>query len=162
MKKTKSRLGRRMLLVFSVLCTVLPLQTAAQTTLHVWKADGTTTDIRLYTRPLVTFEGDKVVITSPVATFTYDAREVLRFTYSGTETAVRRPKGDASYRQEGKLLIFDAKVKSSEIHLFSEDGKRLPTRVQNVHGRPTLSLSTLAAGVYVLSVNGQTSKILKR
>lgn len=205
--------------MFSILCTTLSVQAQDRTTLHVWLADGTTTDILLYTRPLVTFKGDKVVITSPVATFTYDAKDVLRFTYSGTGTAISHllgdvngdgrisitdavyvvnyvlklpaanfhadaadvngdghisitdavmivnmilNQGDSSFVTEGEEIILDGNVKSSEIQLFSEDGKRRPVSLSSVNGRSSLSLKSLPAGVYQLKVNGRTSKIVKR
>ena len=132
--------------------------------LNIHLADGTTQSIQLYTRPQVTFEGDCVVFTSPVASFSYDAQQVLRFTYSGGNLPdkVSSPASQNLFRQQGEHILFDAKVKTSDIQLFTEDGKRLPANVQTANGRPSLSLKHLPAGAYVLSVNGQTSKVVKR
>ena len=133
-------------------------------TLNIHLSDGTVQSIQLYTRPLVTFEGDKVVFTSSVATFTYDAQQVLRFTYSGgtLPDKVTSPETKDLYRQTDEQLIFDAKVKASDIQLFSEDGKCMPVNVQTSNGRPAFSLKNLPAGVYMLSVNGRTSKVVKK
>lgn len=125
-------------------------------------SDGTVQSIKLYTRPQVTFEGDRVVFTSPVATFSYDAQQVLRFTYSGNATSIRNPKSEASFRKEGEQVIFDASVKASDVQLFTEDGKQLATSLSIANGRSSLSLKTLPAGVYLLKVNGRTSKIMKQ
>ena len=162
MRTHQHYLGKKVLMTFIILCSALSLQAQERTTLNVWFADGTTTAFLLYTRPLVTFEGDKVVISSPVAKFTYDAKEVLRFTYSKTGNAVKTPKDDASFKKDGEQIIFDATVKSSDIQLFTEDGKRLPASLSSVNDRSTLSLKNLPAGVYLLNVNGRTSKILKK
>ena len=133
-------------------------------TLNIHLSDGTVQSIQLYTHPQVTFEGDKVVFTSPVATFTYDAQQVLRFTYSGGSLPdkVSSPESKELYRQTDEQLIFDAKVKASDIQLFSEDGKRMPVSLQRSGNHATLSLTTLPAGVYMLTVNGRTSKVVKR
>lgn len=131
--------------------------------LNIHLADGTVQSVLLYTRPQVTFEDGRVVFTSSVATFSYDAQQVLRFTFSGSLPVwVSSPESQASYRRQGEQLFFDAKVKASAIQLFTEDGRRLPVNVQTSNGRISLSLQPLPAGVYVLSVNGQTSKIVKR
>ena len=133
-------------------------------TLNVHLSDGTTQSILLYTRPQVTFEGDRVVFTSPVATFSYDAQLVVRFTYSGSKKPdrVTAPEAYEPYRQTEEQLIFDAKVKASDIQLFREDGMRMSIDVKNSDGRPSLSIKTLPSGVYLLKVNDRTSKILKK
>lgn len=132
-------------------------------TLNIHLSDGTVQSIQLFTRPLVTFEGDKVVFTSPVATFSYDAQQVLRFTYSGASSdKVTSPKANDLYRQDDEKLIFGARVKTSDIQLFTEDGKRLPISLQSSDNHAILSLSSLPTGVYILCVNGQKSKVVKK
>ena len=142
----------------------LPANAAGLLRLRLWFADGTTRTVFLYTRPKVTFEGDQVVITSSVATMSYPASDVLRFTY-GTEplpTEASSPTVGDTFHQNGEQILFDAKVKASDVQLFTEDGKRLKAKATIVNGRPTLSLTSLPAGVYLLKVNGRTSKILKK
>lgn len=162
--KTNMNVVHRAMMALVCLMAFASTRAEERITLRVWFADGTTTDVQLYTRPQVTFQDDKVVITSPIATFTYDAQQVLRFTYAGGKTPIKveNAKADAAYHQKGELILFDAKVKASDVQLFTEDGKRLSAKVTNVNGRPTLSLTALPAGVYLLKVNGRTSKILKK
>ena len=142
---------------------LLPLAAAAQepNKLHIHFADGTTTAIELYTRPQVTFEGDRVVVASPVATMSYAAADVLRFTYSinGVPNSIGEVQASPA---EGEQLTFDAAADASSVQLFAEDGKQMPVSLTTVNGRASLSLSSLPAGVYVLKVNGRTSKIVKR
>ena len=40
-------------------------------TLVIHHADGTITDVELYTRPVVTFQEDKILISSPVLSMEY-------------------------------------------------------------------------------------------
>ena len=132
--------------------------------LNIHLVDGTVESIQLYTRPQVTFESDRVIFTSSVATFSYDAQQVLRFTYSGGSLSDKVASPDAGdlFRQQGEQILFDVTIKASDVQLFSEDGKRLPATIQTANGRPSLSLKHLPAGVYVLSVNGRTSKVVKK
>lgn len=134
-------------------------------TLLIHFADGTTTAIQLYTRPQITFVGDRVNIKSTVAEFSYPATDVLRFNYSinGEIVGVTQPKASSEiYRQEGERLTFDPSIPASSIQLFAEDGKRIPVNLATTAGRLILSITNLPAGVYMLSVNGRTSKIVKR
>ena len=150
--------------VFFLLSISIAVMADEPVTLNIHLSDGTTQSIMLYTRPQVTFEGDRVVFTSPVATFSYDAQQVLRFTFSGSTKPDRVTAPDAYdlYRQTEEQLIFDAKVKASEIQLFREDGMRMSIDVKTSDGRPTLTIKNLPAGIYLLKVNDRTSKILKK
>ena len=151
------------LLSVTCLLTLLfcPLHADDVATLTIHFVDGTSSDIQLYTRPRVTFEGESVVFKSPVAMYSYRAQDVLRFTYSGIADAIITPMSDSSYHQEAGQIIFDDKVSPSDVMLFSEDGKRMLVSLSKVNGRASLSLSSLPKGVYLLSVNGRTSKIMK-
>ena len=142
-----------------------PLSAGEPVVMNIHHADGTTTAVRLYTRPQVTFSGDQVVVKSPVATMTYAATDVLRITYGGdipVPNAIGAPHAEQAYTEQDGALVFDASVRPSDVQLFAEDGKRLPVSVRTVNGRPSLSIASLPAGVYVLSVNGRTSKFVKR
>lgn len=159
-----SSLRRSVLAAALTLSFAVPSWADDPVTLNIHLADGTVQAVQLYTRPRLTFEGDRVVFTSPVATFSYDAQQVLRFTYSGGNLPdkVASPSSHDLFRQTGEQILFDAKVKASDIQLFTEDGKLLPVSLTTTNGRTTLSLTNLPAGVYVLSVNGQTSKVVKK
>lgn len=154
--------------LFAMVAFLLTISTAVMAdepvTLNIHLSDGTIHSILLYTRPQVTFEGDRVIFTSPVATFSYDAQQVLRFTYSGSAKPDRVTAPDASdlYRQTEEQLIFDSKVKASDIQLFTEDGKRMSISVKPSGGRPCLSIKNLPVGIYLLKVNDRTTKILKK
>lgn len=145
------------------LLTILscPLHSEGLATLTIHFADGTSNNILLYTRPRVTFEDESVVFTSPIAKYSYKSQDVLRFTYSGGVDDITFPKDSDTFRQEGGQIIFDGSVSPSDIMLFSEDGKRISVNLSKVDGRVRLALSSLPKGVYLLSVNGRTSKILK-
>lgn len=155
----------RVATVAALLLAVAPCLKAQSTSgLVIHFADGTTQTVQLYTQPLVTFEEGFVKVVSPVATMSYEAKDVLRFTYEGypMSDGVEAALAADTYRHEGEQLVFDARVQPSDIQLFSDDGKHIPASISVVGGRPVLSISSLPAGIYLLSVNGRTSKLLKR
>lgn len=86
---------------------------AAPDALTIHFADGTTRDIPLNAQPHVTFEGDDVVITTLDASYSYDAQDVLRFTYAGKPLDNPASSGAGSigeafyiYRNDGEFNAF--------------------------------------------------------
>lgn len=160
MKTCYLTLMRLMALAFLVGATVIT-HAQEQSTLVLWHADGTQTRIALYKKPQITFDGEQVNITSPVLNLQYPSTNVLKFTYEGTSSAIRAPKGDASYRQEGERIYFDKRVTSDKVALYTSGGVRVPVQLQQTERGLSLSLSSIPSGVYLLSINGKTSKIVK-
>ncbi len=131
-------------------------------TLVLWHADGTQTRIELFKKPQVTFDGDMICFNSPILNVQYPASDVLKFTYEGLTTAINSPQAAVSYRQDGERILFDSSVKPSSIALYTADGARVPVSLQPTSQGAVLSLSGIPSGVYFLSVNGKTSKFMKR
>lgn len=132
--------------------------------LHIWLADGTTTTVQLFTRPQVTFEGNLLKVTSSVQSLEFQATDVLRFTYSGINvpTDVQSAQSEPNFRQDGESLYFYGNVTADKIALYTSDGKAVPVRLKFVGTAFYLPLSALPQGVYVLNVNGKTSKIVRK
>lgn len=131
-------------------------------TLVLHHANGTTTDVELYNMPLIQFDGDKVTITSTVLDMEYPKEDVLRFTYRGSADAIKTVKADADYSLEDGQLVFHGISQSDDVAVYNASGVRVAARLMRRDDSVSLSLSSIPAGVYVLSVNGKTSKFTKR
>ncbi len=147
---------RLMFLALLLVATGLRAQT-----LVLWHADGTTTDVELYTQPQVKFQDDKVVITSTVLSMEYAKADVLRFTYKGGSIAAGIPAAKASVSQENGQLVFHGVKAGEPIAVYTSNGIRIPVRLTRHGDSATLPLSAIPSGVYLLSVNGRTSKFTK-
>lgn len=130
-------------------------------TLVLYHADGTTTDVALYLKPRVVFDGDLVRITSTVLDMEYPKSNILRFSYKGSGTGITAPKNEANYTREGDRLVFHGISSSDKVAVYTFDGIRVPVRLSTTIDGVSLSLSSISKGVYVLSVNGKTSKFVK-
>ena len=152
---------RNILLIGFALFTSLQAKADEVETLHIWMADGTETTVQLYTRPQIIFGSDVVRVTSPVQSLEFPASDVVRFTYSGIPIAtdVNCIQDEASYRQEGENLYFSGQLTPDKILLYSSDGKLLPVNIRQAGSRLCLSLLGIPQGIYILSVNGKTSKL---
>jgi len=131
-------------------------------TLVLQHANGTTTDVELYTMPQVKFDGDRVLITSTVLDMEYAKSDVLRFTYKGGTLGISNPKSKADVSQQNGQLLFYGIKSSDQVAVYTANGIRVPVRLQHSGSSATLPLSAIPSGVYLLSVNGRTSKFTKR
>ena len=157
MKKLLFTLVTWILLLF---CT-LPSMAQGNATLVLWHADGTTTDVALYLMPKVEFQNDKVRITSTVLDMEYPKENILRFSYKGNGTGISSPKTEADYSQEGDCLVFHGITSTDKVAVYTTNGIRVPAHLTAAGDGVILSLSSIPQGVYVLSVNGKSSKFTR-
>ena len=131
-------------------------------TLVLHHPGGTTTDVELFTQPRLEFQDDKVLITSTVLNMEYPKDQVLRFTYKGGLQGISTPKGEADMSRDGDCLVFHNVKASDQVAVYTAKGIRVPVRLTRNGNDAVLSLSQIPTGVYLLSVNGRTSKFTKQ
>ena len=134
---------------------------ATAQTLVLHHGDGTTTDVELFTQPLIKFQGDKVFVTSSVLDMEYSKNDVLRFTYKGGSLGIDVPKSEADYSRDGDRLVFHGIESADQVAVYNANGIRLPVSLTRQGTDAVLLLSAIPSGVYLLKVNGRTSKITK-
>jgi hypothetical protein len=153
---------KKLFLIFMlIIISALPSIAQNNATLVLWHADGTTTDVALYLMPKVEFQNDKVRITSTVLDMEYPKSDILRFSYKGSGTGITAPKNEANYSQEGDRLVFHGIMSADKVAVYTANGIRVPARLTATADGVALSLSSIPQGVYVLSVNGKTSKFTR-
>ena len=149
----------RLLLFLTLLC--LSSLTAKGQTLVIYHANGTTTDVELFTMPKIQFENGKVIITSTVFDMEYPKEDVLRFSYKGVTNNIKTPESDADYSRENGQLVFRGIKQTDKVAVYNTNGIRVPVRLARSGNDVSLPLASIPSGVYVLSVNGRTSKFTK-
>jgi hypothetical protein len=152
---------KKMILAIALLMAAAGAQRVSAQTLVLHHADGTTTDVELYTMPKIQFQNDKVLITSTVLDMEYPKENVLRFSYKGVANSIQLPKADADYSRENGQLVFHHIRQTDKVAFYDAKGIRVPVRLVRSGNDVTLSLASIPSGVYVLSVNGRTSKFSK-
>lgn len=152
---------RLKLMIPAVLLLAGCLKSVAQT-LVLHHNDGTTTNVELYTKPLVKFQDDKVVVTSTVFNMEYPKEDVLRFTYHGRLSAISETKGKVDCTREDGQLVFHGIRVADKVAVYKPNGIRVPVRLTSTGTDAVLPLSQIPSGVYLLNVNGRTSKFTKK
>lgn len=145
-----------------LIALMMPVMTQAQTqTLVLWHANGTTTDVDLYTDPKVTFTDTTLLISSTVLDMEFPAEEIVRFTYKERDTSIESLKDTIDFRQEDGCIRFNGL--RGHVAIYRPDGFRIPVplTIEGV-GKAILPLSSLPRGTYIISVNGRTSKFIRK
>lgn len=130
-------------------------------TLVLHHADGTTTDVQLYLMPRIQFQNDRVLITSSVLDMDYPKENVLRFSYKDVINGIEAVKNKADFSRENGRLVFHGIQQSDKVAVYNVSGIRVPVTLSRQGNDVSLPLSAIPSGVYVLSVNGRTSKFTK-
>ena len=145
----------------SLLFFLMGIKQATAQTLVLHHADGTKTDVELYTQPQIKFQNNKVLITSTVLSMEYPKEDILRFTYKGGSSSINGTNNNANYTQENGQIIFHD-ITAEKIAIYTASGIRVPVSISRNGNTVTLPLKAIPSGVYLLNVNGRTSKFTKR
>ena len=130
----------------------------------VWAKDGTKVAYALAEKPKVTFTDNDLVITANGVEVNYPLENMKRFTYEeNTATAISNLQtGKASFKLDGESLLFLDLKANSTVSLNSLNGTIVFNKTIRIAGEYSFPLSGLNAGVYLVTVNGLTYKIVKR
>ena len=132
-------------------------------TLVLHHPDGTTTDVELITQPHIEFVGGRILITSTVLNMDYAKEDVLCFTYKGSGTdGVKAIKKEIDYSQHDEKLVLHGISQRDKVAVYTTNGVRVPACLIINGTDATLSLNAIPKGVYLLTVNGRTSKFTKQ
>lgn len=134
-------------------------------TLVLWHANGKTTEISLSKKPRVTFSADKVLVKGSGINFEYSANDIVKFTYKKEDVVndIDAPNNEVNFFRDEEHIVFNGIKSTDEVALYKLNGSRVP--VQLTHSddnKVTLSLSGIPSGIYILKVNGKTTKITKQ
>ncbi len=135
-----------------------------KTQLVVWAKDGTQVAYALAEKPKVTFTETDLIIKTDDVEVNYSLENMARFTYENDETVsiTNLQTGKSSFKLDGESLLFPALKTNSTVSLYSLNGTLVFNKTVRTAGEYSFPLSGLNAGVYVVTVNGLTYKIVKR
>lgn len=150
-----------LLLSFTCLSTMAD---EPKTQLVVWAKDGMQVAYALAEKPKVTFTETDLVITANGVEVNYSLENMARLTYEdNTTTAITNLQtGKVSVKLDGESLLFPALKANSIVSLYSLNGTLVFNKTIRTEGDYSFLLSGMNAGVYVVTVNGLTYKIVKR
>lgn len=136
-------------LIFSLLTLFAATASWADTALIVHQKSGGTVEFAFREKPVVTYDGEYLVITVMDASVSYPLSNMQKFTFGEVSDDYTR-------------ITAPVNVAPQPTYIYSLDGKLVRTLQPSEDGSTSASLEGLTSGTYVIK-NGQTSyKVLKK
>lgn len=154
---------KKSILILSMLC--LGLSAKAEMQLVVWSKDGGKVAFALSEEPKVTFNENSLMINSNTVSVSYQLEDMAKFTYEDSEAqGIRNLENDkaSSFKYDGEMLIFPSLKTGSSVFIHSLNGSLVFSRTIETAGEYSFPLSQLGAGVYMVTVDGLTYKIVRK
>ena len=153
-------MGKLYLVLFMLL---FGISVKAETSLVVWKKDGSKIAFALSERPVVTFGENALMINSTTVSVSYDLESMAKFTYENIDdSGIKNIENDkaSSFKFDGEMLLFPSLKAGSTVSIHSLSGVLVFNRTIESAGDYSLPLTNLDKGVYLVSVDGLTYKIV--
>ena len=120
--------------------------------------DGTSRTISLSEKPIVTIANGKLVIKTDMSTTEFDRANVARFNFVSDLVGIDEISSDDNeVIKDGDNLYFSNLPEDSLIKIYTADGSLVKSMTAS--GAYKISLAEFSAGVYIVSVNGVSTKI---
>lgn len=149
------------ILLLIVLCMTQFMGLKAQTLL-IWNGSDVVQRIELKKRPIVKVLDDKLVITGEDISLEYGINDARRFTFEDVQTGVKGEPVQPQVQRVGNRIVLCNVTSADDVSIYTLDGIRVPLRVEPEGDNMVLQLNMLSSGVYLLTVNGRTTKLMKR
>ena len=135
---------------------------AEPTALRLLFRDGTTTTYLLDEQPILTFENECLNIATTTLSTTYDieAIEEYDFIEEGRDLAVTK-EGNIRFERFGDDIIIHG-CTSKHIALYDLNGRTMAITIDTSKGAIHFSLEKMPKGTYILRMNQQSIKLIKK
>lgn len=141
----------------------LPIATMAQSQLAVKLTDESLVRFVLTDKPVISFDGEQLLIKSETAEASYARADVAEFYFEPVGTAIEHTTADNlrfSYLDNETVCVEGSQT---ALQLYDHSGRLLQAPVSTVATKQTISLNGLPAGVYLIKISPQqTIKIFKK
>lgn len=147
-------------LIIVFLCTVA--QGVWSQTLLIWDETSVLQKIDLKKKPVVTLLNDKFVVIGEGISLEYGITDVRRFTYEGLKDGINNAVTQPVVRRYDNRIVLCGIKSEGAVSLHKLDGKSVPVKLVPQGSDMVLRLNDLPTGVYLLTVNGRTTKLMKK
>lgn len=157
------------LMIVTAFCLIgtVSLQAEERTALSVDLTDGTKVQFFLSDQLVMVPQEEDVVFKSTAATATYSRSSVAKFYF---ETAEPNAVNELSAKDETRLavnedyiLVTSPNFLPMPVHVYSLSGAQMPAAVSRVSENSVkIPVAGLASGVYIITLNNQSFKFLKK
>lgn len=143
--------------LISLILIALSVSAMAFSGLKITMTNGSVLSISFSDQPVVKFVGEKLVINTVVSATELDRSKLKTFNYIEASSLDDINDGRNIINNSGDNLLIENLPVNSEITIYDISGKLIKCAI--VEGNYKINISDLLAGVYVVSINGVSTKI---
>lgn len=114
--------------------------------------DGTTKVFNLSDKPVVTFSGEDMTITTPTVTSSCARSEVASITFGEATAVIDAVADETVYSYDGRIFS----CPGYDIAVYALNGNKVAA------GHDEVSLEALQPAVYIITANNQSFKVIKK
>jgi hypothetical protein len=150
---------KKQLLLF--LLMLLPmLASADEAQIVIKQKSGNETILKLSTNPVITFEGENMVVASDVIQISIPMGDIDDYVVSDGTTAIE-PVATQPLYSRGHV-IFSGVAAGSSVYIHTLDGKVVGKQVADASGKADISLENLPKGAYIISSQSNSIKVVNK
>ena len=154
---------KRLSLLFFILCSLYGATVLAGPRLVVWQKSGKKVFFELAEEPHTTFEQGKLIISTLSMRTEYSQKDVLRYTFEGSETSISTPSPtDTGFTQKGDDIYVHGIPSGTVVQLYNLNGILLKDHKADGQSPIHFSLANHPSGTYIVKVGDQALKFMKR
>lgn len=160
---------RKIIHLCAVLLTVFVTHSMAQqkgsSVLYI-ELDGDMNSFCLLDKPVITFDGKMLNITSTLTSVSYERSKVKRFFFEDVETSITNLHED-EFRfvrsSNDEMQVYGLGEDEKSISVYDAGGRRIPVEVNAGDNTASISLRACPRGIYIIKIgNKQSIKITKK
>lgn len=136
---------------------------APEFALNIYHLDESVSQIKISSLPVISFEGDNVIVESPNLNMTIPVNEINYMEYkdlSGESSIGTIDLVPVSF--VGKNILLNFPDGNNEVKIYDIAGREMISVNYHEPGAQVLSLSDLTSGIYVVCINSKVFKIALR
>ena len=121
---------------------------------------GNETILKLSTNPVITFEGEKMVVASDVIQISIPIDDIDDYVVSDGTTAIEPATTQPQYTRGH--VIFSSLVTGSPVYIHTLDGKVVGKQAADASGKADVSLENLPKGTCIISTQNNSIKVINK
>jgi hypothetical protein len=140
---------------------LLPMVASADDAQIVIKQkSGNETVLKLSTNPVITFEGERMVVASDVIQISIPLDDIDDYVVSDGTTAIEPVATQPQYTRGH--VIFSGIAAGSPVFIHTLDGKVVAKQAADASGKADVSLENLPKGAYIISSQNSSIKVINK
>ena len=121
---------------------------------------GNETILALSTNPVITFEGENMMITNSFTSIFIPIADIDAYTVKSSTSSIQEISNDVQY-QDGHVILYQV-AKTTCASVYTIEGRLVDRLLPDDVGKVDIKLSLLPKGIYIISIPNQTIKVVNK